>query len=221
MGCAQLQAGQNVLTPLDFPGLILWNSAERIAAAGTSAIDLSGNARDALFVNVTVVAGVVNGRPVFRFNGVNAQFAYPNNLLPGLNYTAFLVLKCPNAVAAASQIGWVGVGGQQQVLTANGGVNTSCFDNINHPTSNLIDDFSAFSALAVSSLGGSCTFYQNLTNIGNPVNLCNVGLITNFAGIGAFFSAQDVAELLFYSTTLSANQVAVVMEYFRERYNLY
>lgn len=208
-----------VLSPLFFPGLVQWWCAERVTGANNNGIDLSGNGNTATNVggNAAVVPAVVNGRPVWRFNGVNSILTYPN-FAPS-DFTAFALLKTTNAVTAAGMICWVGNGAVNQIVVGNAAANISCYDGVGHPTSNIIDDFTNFSLVGVSCLAGSCIFYQNGANIGAPAAKVAMGALQSFGAIGVFFSVLDCAEAVFYTSALNTTQVAQLTEYFRERYN--
>lgn len=223
MGCTQLQAGQEMLNPLFFPGLTQWWCAERVTGANNDAIDLSGNARTGTNVggNAAVVPAVVNGRPVWRFNGVNSFFTFPTTGLFGPSFSAWCLFKTSTVLTAATMIGWVNAAATRQVVTANAAANIAVYDGVNHPTSNIIDDFTNFSLLGVNSTAGNCVFYQNGVNIGAPAAANGVLNLDHFGGTGVFFGVMDMAECVLYSggTSMNATQIAQLTEYFRERYN--
>lgn len=229
MGCAQVQAGSEMLNPNFFTGntqgiILRWWEAGRLTAAGNFqdggpfGIGGVGNGVNA---NVTIVPGVVNNRPVARYNSINSVTT-TNAFSSGLNFSSFIVLKAPNAVAAASFIGWAGVGGTQQVLVANAAENQSCFDSVNHPTSANFDFDTKFRIVGVICTAGACTFYLDGVSLGLAApNVNSITPLTNFGAIGAFFSAFDMAEVVFYSTALTANELPRLTEYFRGKYALF
>lgn len=224
MPCLVPQAGQRILNPLFFAGLIQWYCAERITTPGApNAIDLSGSGRTGNNgASVPIVPGVVNGRPVWRFSTPLTFLTYnPIVTAAGPNFSAFVVAKVPNLASAPNLICWINGAATNQVIVANAAANIACYDGANHPTSNVIDDFTNFSMLGVVCAGGSCTFFQNANNIGAPAPILTPLTLTGFGGTGVFGTALDMAECVFYNTNLTADQVTIITEYFRERYALF
>jgi len=228
MGCAQVQAGNEVLNPNFFIGniqgiILRWWEAGRLTAAGNFqdggpfGIGGIGNGVNA---NVTIVPGVVNNRPVARYNGVNSATT-TNTFSANNNFSCFIVSKL--AAAGGVYVGFCNAVATNQLLVSNAGENLACFDNATQPTSNPIDNHTAFTVVGVICTAGTCVFYQNGVvvptagggNIGNLTNLINFGAV-----IGVF-SAFDIAELTLYSAALTANELARLTEYFRAKYNLF
>ena len=219
MGCIVPTPGLRMLNPLFFPGLKVWWDPARLVAGSGDYLDLSGNAETGANVSVTIVAGVANGRPVGRYDGVTSITSCPL-FSPNKDFSSFIVLKLP--APAGNQIGWVRTGAAQQILTANAAENLACFDGANHPTSVVIDYDTKFTSIGVVCTNGTCVFYRNGVILGNAIggvlnNILNIGF---FGAVGAFFSAFDLAETVFYTSVLNATQITVLNEYFRSKFAL-
>lgn len=221
MGCILPQAGQRILNPLFFPGLAQWYCAERVQGAGNDAIDLSGNGRTGINNAVTIVAGVANGRPVFRFNGIASQLTYfASTIATTSDFSAFAYLKNTTNVTARTMQCWANSAVNRQVLAGNAANQLGCYDGINNPVSGVVDDYTNFSLCGVICAGTVCTFYQNNVNVGVGALPFTGATINTFGEVlSLVFSTMDVAELVFYLAPLGATQRGQLNEYFRERYN--
>ncbi len=225
MGCIQLQAGQNVLSPLFMNGLIRWWDADRLFPGTNGFVDLSGNSLASTNANISVIPGVVNGRPVVRYNGVNSATT-TSQFSPGGQFACFMVMKL--AVAGGVMVGFCNAAATNQLLVSNAGENLACFDNVNHPTSAAIDNHTAFTVVGVVCRGAlGTTFYQNGAVVTGPIGTFNsLTLLINFGAVIGVFSAFDVAEVVVYDATsvfvTNPNQfLPVLTEYFRGKYNLF
>ncbi len=216
-----------MLCPVFFIGaplsgiLIRWWQAERITAGGDF-IHLGPpvGAANGINANVTIVPGVINSRPVARYNGINsATTTLAFNA--GTNFSLFIVSRL--AAAGGVYVGFCNAAATNQVIVSNAGENLACFDNINHPTSNPIDNHTAFTVVGVICTGGNCVFYQNGVVVppaaGGVISPMNV--LVNFGAVIGVFSAFDIAEVTFYTAPLTSNELARLTEYFRGKYNLF
>lgn len=214
-----VQIAQRTLSPLFFPGLAQWYIASRMDA-GNNFIDQSGNGNTGTNANVTIVASVVNGRPVARYNGTTSRTTF-TSITSTTSFSVFAVIKTTNATTGAGLILWVNGAATAQIMVVNGGVNFSCFDNTNHPTSSVIDDYSAFTVVGVICTAGTCVFYQNGASIGTGAGSLNSIAVTNFGASTSFFSTTfDCAEMSFHTASLGTPQLAEITQYYRGKYNI-
>lgn len=220
MGCAQVQAGNEILSPLFFDGLQIWWNAERLTAGGNFLnLAPTGTGLNGVNANVTFVPGVVNGHTVARYNGVNAVTTVAL-FTPTTSCTCFIVSKL--AAAGGVYIGFCDAAATRQLVVSNAAENIACFDSATHPTSAVFDNHTAFSVIGVVMSGGSCVFYQNGTvippAIGGAVALMN-NLVT-FGGVIGVFSAFDVAEVVVYGgVSFTGTRLTQLMQYFKGKYN--
>ncbi len=223
MGCLMPQVGNRMLNPLFFQSLVQWYCAERILAAGTGPVDLSNSSRDGIFANMTVQPAIANGRPVFRFNGVNGEISYAfNSILTGTpgNFSCFAMVKNTTNVTARTMQCWANRTINNQCCAGNAANQLACFDNVNNPHSGVVDVFTNFTLIGVVCTAGSTEFFRNNISQGVGVGLLiNMTLTTFGQVLTLVFSTMDVAELVFYTSALGATQRSVVAEFFRERYN--
>lgn len=226
MGCPKVQAGREVLNPLFFQGvpvgfLIRWWDVARLTAGGDFLnIGNSGPPGNGVNVNVSITPGVLNGRPVATYNGINS-ITTTLVFSPLTNFSAFIVVK--SAVIGGPFIGWTNAGAVQQVLVTNAGENLACFDGVNHPTSVGIDMHTNYSIIGVVCSAGACVWYQNGGIVAPAAGgvLGNILNIANFGAVGAFFSSFSYAECVFYTAPLIATEIAQLTEYFRGKFNLF
>jgi len=135
----------------------------------------------------------------------------------GTNFSAFAFIRTTNATTAASLILWVNGGATNQILVATAGPRQACFDGTHQPTSNIIDEFTAFSLVGVVCTAGACVFYQNGVSVGvGGVNVTAL-TVTNFGAATSFFSTFDCTESVFYTAALTASQISLLTEYFRAK----
>ncbi len=220
MGCLMPQVGNRMLNPLFFNSLVLWYIAERIQAASVGPVDLSISSRDGLFLNMTVQPAIVNGRPVFRFNGVNGEISYAfNTIVSGQNFSAFALVKNTTNATARTMQCWANRVVNNQCLAGNAANQLACFDNIINPVSGVVDITTNFSLIGVICTAGSCEFFQNNVSQGVGAGVLSSMNLTTFGQVLTLvFATMDAAEMVFYTSALNTTQRTVLNEYFRERY---
>lgn len=220
----------NGLIPRLIPGLKLWLDANRIPGADDNSVttwsDQSGNVHHATEATNPPIfkTNIVNGKPVVRFNGTTQFLTMTNHA--DFNLAApwhLFVVRAPTGVGGTSvnlmykSGAWsfqrdgekmkFGETAIQNYITVKAQIESGGFK---------IEEYSMNDAFSV-------LFYLNgwlketITGVSNPTVTANNVLI----GKGGTFWAGDLAEVLFYSGTLSAANRWLIINYLKNKYGIY
>lgn len=219
-------------SPSDIPGLQLWLESTAIAGLSdndpvTTWPDSSGNGRDATQGTAgnkpTYKTSILNGEPVVRFDATNDRMATAS-IAHGVGtggFTWIVVARTVNAAANYSPIMANGSFAPALYFHANrinlywgadhGFVGTTTADNTWYTI--LIERDGTDVTLRLNGVDDGTTF--SLAD-----NMANAVMHVGFDGSGGALNG-DIAEILFYSATLDASQVANVESYLRSKYAHY
>ncbi len=225
-------------TALPFGSLALWLKADSgLAEIGTNTPvnlwqDQSGNRNDATQLTGTNqplwVAAAINGYPVIQFNGTNSYFNLPNFLNGATQAEAFVVLNVVTNTPSNPQSLWqMGSSGSSLYPNADG---------------QIVDDFGSASANTMSTVQ-SLTQYHMYEAVSQPndwVAWINGNLLYQTSNntvefwpdpiLGALYDSYDdivynyfagnIAEVLVFNRTLTADERDTVGAYLFSKYNL-
>jgi hypothetical protein len=222
-----------LVPPSAISGLKLWLEASagittNAAAKISTWADQSGNTNNATQSNTNrqplYVTNALHGLSVVRFNGTNQYFSLPNFLNGTTQAEAFVVLK-----AAAD----VAVGSNYRPLWTLGG---SGYGGLAYPdtSGNIVDDFGSSSHYTIGNpaqpldqyhvyeVAGQTNFWAAWINGELQYQTNNNTYRTNAtptlgSGSGYYF-AGDVAEVVIFNRTLSANERDTVNGYLNGKY---
>lgn len=231
-------------SPKDLPGLIYWFSADQgvTAASGSVSLwqNLAGNglnASQSTFDNQpALVAGVLNGKPVLRFSGIQ-YLVYDGSRYVGSSYTIFIVQRIPSGVPT------VPIGGQAETVGDNlfiGYFSTDpCYQlNHDHYGTMMFEcvPFNANGELIAALLDANVrrsTYHNGALAITSTDSTGNnyvapvasypnstIGLLYSGSPNQSFFLG-DIAEYVAYNRALPDNERRAVESYLNSRYRLW
>ncbi len=248
---ASRQAASAGWQPSDIAGLQLWLAADSGAYSDSSGTtpcndgdavavwsDNSGNSRSFAQTNAsakpTYKTGIVNSKPVLRFDG-SADFLYFTNNFT-TNFTsacAFLVFKLRNdPTTNTASAGFWNFGGQSgsvanHFVYTNGDIwddfGTSVRRQVGNPAFNMTD----WTLYNVETESANFTARINTTNQYTSGGVNTVAwensesyVAIGRSEVGSYFFDADVAELIIYNSVLSSSNRALVNGYLDTKYNL-
>ena len=208
-------------------GLYYWLQADaltNLVSGGSvaTATDSSGSGHDlsaAGAAQPTYVTGVLNGKPVVRFDGVDDALSRADT---GLNdFTVFAVLKATNTptVAVGSAAGnfqLLGIG--SGTVSVYSGTSAQSAAGTALPT-----PATSFSVLEIVRAGTAVNFTQNGTACGTatlPAGAINFGALGGLPGLSAGYMAGDVAEVAVYGAAKSAADRSSIRTYLGGKYGI-
>ncbi|MCC7354553.1 MAG: hypothetical protein IT330_12470, partial [Anaerolineae bacterium] len=217
--------------PSAIGGLKLWLKADALQLSDGNPVaswpDVSGAGHHASQATSnyrpTFKAGILNGKPVVRFNGAASNFmSYDGSWLANTPFTIFLV-----DANATPGPGRYYLGGSTSATNANlivGWRNASAFtlaqynNDFNVAATNLITG----QVWSISRATTGRQIWQNGMSKGSDSNTV---LLTGNAGaqIGKFFSSYisaDIAEILIYTKTLTTDDRLAVEAYLGDKYGI-
>jgi hypothetical protein len=187
--------------------------------------DLSGNARHAVQATSgnqpSIVTGVINGRQVRRFDGVN-DFLVSPLVVHGLTLTTFAVSK----ITANTDIGAIfssGRGGGDpaplEAALRNAFVSgTNAYRSTPSGTSRVNGGTTLTLAASPSPFYITSTVHTAAVNITSGSNTTHVGVVLNSSGVPAFLLNGDIAEIIIYPTALGTTDRQAVESYLSAEY---
>lgn len=238
-------------SPADIPGLQLWLRADgtlwQDSARTTPAVadsdpvgawdDASGNGRHATQTTstrrLTLKAGVQNGLPVLRLDGVDDFLAVAD--AAGLqfgtgDFAAFAVFRSSNVakgdisqntVLSKNFTGW-------ETLLYNSQQNNFIGGTPNPVNGSVALTDNVWYSQSLRRIGASCAARLNGVNNGSATNSANVSNAgTNLqigqrpSGSSATFLVGDVAEILVYGGTISDGNRQNVETYLNQKWSIY
>ena len=224
---------EDLFSPLNIPGLVLWLKADAIIGlADGDAIgtwpDSSGQGNNATQATAskkpTYKTGIINGNPVVRLDGTDDELRTPFLMLT--NMTVFVVMLSEDLATG------------HYLLAFEGGLESNAI--ITGFTSGLVETFSVprISAGAFSTsdfslhvlrrdvAGGSTATFKNGSQVATSgiVEAASTGAlwigIRNGFPSSEFFDG-DIAEILVYNSALSTRDREAVEGYLNAKYDLY
>lgn len=223
------------------PRNILWLDAAAINQANGSAVatwpDASGNS-----YNATALASntpdfntnVTNGNPVVRFTSGNSDYMNLNaaisntaNGIVGNNYTCFIVGARRNASATAYFVG--GRGTNRMFIGWNNATNNRLY--IGHTNSTTNNPYTFLTTNNFNIIKGECNTISNNIQLSISVNAAtptanNQSILLdvyNNPSLGvngtSAYSDVDIAEVIFYQSSLNPVQKNIITNYLSAKYN--
>jgi hypothetical protein len=174
----------------------------------------------------TLKLNVLNGKAVVRGDGVDDYLTHAALTL-GTTHTLFLVTQWPTATQAGILLG--ADGGDYAPYT-NGSSTLNYSVNNPNPQQTCNVAFAPANAtwyvLGIRRNGLTVRFYKNGAQLGtdqtlSPASNDPYAPTTLFAGGNTNFQAIDLAEVLYYNSTLSDANVTNVLNYLNGRYAIY
>jgi len=229
--------GSPTFLPSQISGLRLWLKADALVlndgdAVGTW-VDQSGNANDATQATAankpTYKAGIVNGKPVVRFDGSNDYLALPNFVSTFIAGEIFIVVKIDNDPPTLdSQTGlWTfGSDIQNTHYPYTDGI---IYDQFGTATRKATSDpaiaLTSFRIYNVASQSGEWTSringVQHYTTATNTASFTTAPILGAGVGGSNYFLDGDVAEVILYSSVLSSGNRGLVEGYLNSKYALF
>jgi hypothetical protein len=224
--------GNVTLVPTDIAGCAAWLKAESLVASDGDAIttwtDLSGNSNSPTQATAgkkpLYKTNIVNGKPVLRFDGSDDYLTKAFTLNQG--FTVIMVYK---------QVA-LGASGSHDIIFDGGSAAAALLGVNNAPHTNMYAGAvlqsgasptfapanGAFAVVTAVFNGGSSALYENGTQkfTGNAGSQNAGGFTLAALGDGSRTTQLDVAEVLIYSSALSASERQQVETYLADRYGL-
>jgi hypothetical protein len=235
---AYIQSDPNA-APVPRTGLSVWLRSDfGVVTSGSSVntwVDLSGSGNNGTQGTTakqpTVVSSAINGRNGIKFNGTTQNLALPTGFASFTGSTIFIVAQ-PNAVTAGARLIDLGNGATSNNILIQEPTSTgAAFYIYNAASPTSVTSSSAltlkqFHLLEVVDSGTTATIYTDgvlgaTSAAMNTIN--NVSRANNFIGqssSGTNFYNGQIAELLVYNVTLTADQIADVEAYIAARYQI-
>jgi hypothetical protein len=240
-------AAAAAFSPSDISGLNLWLKADGVLytdSARTTLVtadgDPIGSASDSSGNNYhysqatsgsrpTYKTSIVNGQPVFRFDGSADYFDGPDHVSALTSGTFFCVVKLDADPPAYLQTGGFryGSGGQCHFPYEDGniyeGFGSNNRPNIGDPTTSLS---SAFCVYGVTSATNDWVIYLNNSSIystgTNTVAWSDAPFVGGSANPGnstpSFYLDGDIAEIVIYNSVISSGDRTSLHSYFTTKY---
>jgi|GEM_PF-4697868 len=232
---------ENIVTPNELPGLILWLTGDSIPGNNNDPIatwdDRSGNGND--FTQVTAVNRPLkilngfNGFPVARFDGGNDYLDSLNNIMTTANFTIISFARTGGVdgetifsdrgtdIDEILQLYSTGANQQMRVYTSDD------IATILGVTNTAINISNTFHIGTVRRYGDYIDLYINGT--GNTTNLAAYDETTTWtlgvpARIGCNYNVTgflngDIAELIIYNRSISNNERRDIEHYLNAKYD--
>ena len=215
---------QTLFLPTKLANLALWYDANQETASDGSNVlpqDRSGNGRNgiqATTANRPVLKhGIANGKKIYRFNGTSTAFTLAASLSLS-TYSLFIVCK-------QSANGF-------KVIAGAGGSSYLTTDTTNKIwKAQSTSGASSWSSIPTSSVWQNLGVVRAGTTVGGYVSGESMPLVSSDAasggtqdfaawgGFGGFIWGGDVAEIIIYSSALSAQDRRTVATYLDSKYN--
>jgi hypothetical protein len=220
--------GSSAFTPSSITGLRTWLKADGLSLSDndnvTSWADASGNSNNYSGSSVFPVfkTNIINGKPVVRFNGTQAQFTGPGNFLSANPYTLLAVFSCASfsSYRALFSVYTSDTDGMELFTFPSGNVYGGNWDG---QTSFGGLSANTFYAVSLTSNGSATQLYNANSAVGTP----GITRFSTFSAVprlgsrnGNFIFSGDIAELLIYNSALGSTDRASLQSYFTSKYGI-
>lgn len=213
-------------SPSDISGLKLWLKADSLSLSDNDPVatwtDSSGLGNSATQATSgsrpTYKTGIVNGKPVVRFDGVDDSLAGTHGAI-AIPYTIFIVMQATGNGSGNQR----GYGNASNMLLGPYGGNWQMYSN-----GFVADGAVALSAWKVLMGKVEASPLKTLGVNGSDTTSASAGINLNSSysvGVGAGFGLTefvtgDIAEVIVYDVALDAGQIASIEGYMSSKYGV-
>lgn len=229
-------------TPATISGLYLWHRADTglfkdssftdpVTADGDTVggwLDKSGNGRHwsqgTTSAEPTYKTGIVNGKPVLRFDGTDDAFGTGPDFSAMTGAEVFIVVKGDSDPSSANGLWSFGTdAASTHYPFSDGIIYDACFTTARKTVGNPTPALTSFRLYNVVSVSGEWTAFldgtQLYTTATNTVAGAAAPRLGRGTNSGSYFDG-DIAELIIYSAKLGATNKSAVKSYIATRYGL-